>query len=253
MDKKAGILIVEDELATASFIATVIKNNCENMEVAGKANSVQEALVLIERTDPDIVLLDIELGDGTAFDLLKKIENPAFITIFLTAYQGYALQAIKFSAFDYILKPFKPKELISTLEKAAKVIDSRNSNQSLPVSTLLDNLTITTKQDKKMILRTGSDIFVTKIKDILYCKADSSYTHFYFVNDDSVTVSTRLKEFENTLSDMGFIRCHNSYLVNISHIKRYRKTGQPYLLLSNEETIPVSLRNKEKVSAIFKD
>ncbi len=249
---KTKLLIVEDETATANFIETVLKSNCSEAEVVGKAKSVQDALLFTETKNPDIVLLDVELGDGTAFDFLKKIKNPTFITIFLTAYQGYALQAIKFSAFDYILKPFRPKELVAALKKAVKVIQNQRENQRIPIATLLDNLENANIQEKKIILRTGSDIYVSKLKEILYCKADSSYTHFHFTDNEPVTVSTRLKEFEKTLGEAGFVRCHNSYLVNIIHIKRYRKTGSPFLFLDNEEAIPVSLRNKEKIAAIFK-
>ncbi len=246
------LIIIEDEQGTSKFIKKIVSDNCKMFQVTGLANSVQTGLQLIESQKPDLIILDVDLGDGTAFDLLKKVDYQTFITVFLTAYQGYALQAIKFAAFDYLLKPFKPVELIETLKRAYSLAIQKKETNKISVKTLLDNFSTTNVQYKKLLLRTGSDIHIVFIKDIIYCKADSSYTHFILTEYEMITVSTSLKEYEIMLEEYGFVRSHHSYLANINNIRRYHKIGQAYLLMTNGDKIPVSARNKEKLFTLFK-
>lgn len=247
-----NLLIIEDEKGTADFIKQVVSDNCMMFQVAGLANSVQTGIKLIEKEKPDLIILDVDLGDGTAFDLLKKTDHQSFITIFLTAYQGYALQAIKFAAFDYLLKPFRPTELVETLKRAYSFAKQKKDINKISVKTLLDNVSTNNIQEKKILLRTGSDIHLVMVKDIVYCKADSSYTHFILTDNETITVSVNLKEYEAMLEEYGFIRSHHSYLANLHNIKRYHKIGQAYLLMTNGDKIPVSARSKEKLFSLFK-
>ncbi len=251
--KTIKLLIVEDDLTTSMFIEKVLSDNCPSVSVVGNAATVTDALHFIKDRKPEIVLMDVEIKDGTAFDILKRIENEDFYTIFITAHRSYAYQAIKFSAFDFLLKPFKPAQLIEAIDKTVKKIKEENiKNGKFSLKTVLNNLSLIENQTKTITLRTGSDIHLITINEIIYCSADTSYTHFILENREKVIVSSSLKEFESMFSGLGFIRAHHSYLVNVLHIKRFHKTGQSFLEMSNGDHVPVSVRNKEKITAIFK-
>ena len=170
-------IIIEDEPLTAQAIEFTIEKYCNYLKVKKIAHSVSEGVDAIKNYDPDIILLDIQLPDGTGFDLLKKIEKHSFLVVFVTAFENYALQAIKFNAFDYILKPFKTKELINVLERAVKTIERNQQQANFKV--LFDNISSSEKQQQKIVLRSENIVHIVKINDIIYCRADSSYTHFY--------------------------------------------------------------------------
>ncbi len=247
------LLIVEDDLTTSMFTEKVLADKCRAVTVIGVAASVNEALKLIESKKPDIVLMDVEIKDGTAFDVLKQVEFENFYTIFITAHRDYAYQAIKFSAFDYLLKPFKTGQLLDAIEKAVSEIETeRRRGGRFSIKSLLNNFSLVKNQNQTLTLRTGSDIHLITVNEIIYCSADSSYTHFVLENREKVVVSNSLKEYENMFSEFGFIRTHHGYLVNVLHIKRFHKTGQAFLEMSNGDKVPVSVRNKDKVAAIFK-
>jgi two-component system LytT family response regulator len=247
------LLIVEDDLTTSMFIEKVVEDKCQDVNVVGVVATVDQALYIIKNENPDIVLMDVEIKDGTAFDILKQVKNESFYSIFITAHRSYAYQAIKFSAFDYLLKPFKPEQLVEAIDKAVKrVKEEKVKNGKFSIKSLLNNLSLINKQSKTITLRTGSDIHLIVINEIIYCSADTSYTHFILEDRDEVVVSNSLKEYENFLSEYGFIRTHHGYLVNVIHIKRFHKTGQPFLEMSNGHQVPVSVRNKERIASIFK-
>ena len=240
------VLIIEDEPRTQKAIVSVIKRCCNDMEVKGAAGDVQTSVALIKEHDPDLVLMDIKLSDGTAFDILKIIDPVRFKIIFITAYEDYAVQAIKFSAFDYILKPFSEEELVKTLKSFVDLKTKSVNQQTL--QTLLDNL----KQngEKKIVLKTVDNIFLVAVNDIIRCEADSSYTHIFLLNGEIITVSSNLKEHEGFLKYFNFFRVHHSHLININHIIKFNK-NQGTIEMKDGSIIPVSKRKKEVLIDFF--
>lgn len=200
---------------------------------------------MINRTQPDLVLLDINLTDGTGFDLLKKFNGFQFKLIFITAHEEYAIQAFKFSAVDYILKPVVASDLLNAVEKAGKAIQQEETE--LKISALLANL----DKIKKIVLKTAESIHIIHVKNIIRCEADVNYTNFYLDNGERLIVSRTLKEFAEMLEPAGFFRTHQSHLVNLDHISRFDKTEGGHLVLADDSIVPVSSRKREELFKVF--
>ena len=235
------VVVVEDEVRIRDAIVNIINQQCNSLEVVRIADDLHSAYNEIKLCKPDIVALDVELSNGNAFDLLKKFDEINFKIIFITAYEGYALQAIKLSAFNYILKPFSSEELVNVFNNAAEIINRSKTQASF--ETLLEH--IDNKGDKKIVLKTQSEIHIVPIKDIVHCEADSSYTHFKMKDGLKYTVSGNLKSFELLLTPHKFVRVHHSHLVNLNEIKTLFKTSPSYLIMTDGSNISVSSRRKE--------
>jgi two-component system LytT family response regulator len=195
----------------------------------------------------NLLILDINLPDGTSFDWLQSLEKTNhnnFRVIFTTAFADYALTAFKFSALDFLLKPYSPAELIAAVAKATNSINEQHYRKQL--ETFIHNYTHQDKKDKKIVLKTLEEIFVVNITDIVTATADNSYTHFLLKSGQSILVSQSLKEFDHQLSPSGFMRVHQSHLVNVHYILAYKKKTNT-LLLEGELQIPVSQNKKMKV------
>jgi len=240
-------VILEDEIRTRDTIVKIIEQECYSIKVVGVAGDIKTALNLIETFKPDILACDIELSDGTAFDLLKKIKNITFQIIFITAHEGYALKAIKFSAFDFILKPFSKQELVEVFDNVEQKALKNKTEASYDI--LLQH--IDKKNNKKIVLKTLSDIHIVDTSHIIFCKADSSYTQFNLIEKKQLIVSGNLKNFEDLLDRHDFLRVHHSYLVNINHIKQFHRLGSIYLCMVDGTHIPVSSRKKEHLIDLF--
>lgn len=241
------VVVIEDEPRTREAIINIINRQCTSVSVAGSGKDLQSGLEAIHEHQPDILALDVELADGNAFDLLKKVGSIDFQIIFITAHEGYALQAIKFSAFDYILKPFSTEELVNAINSARKKVIKEKSEVSF--ETLLSH--IDNKEEKKIVLKTVDDIHLVKVSDIVRCEADSSYTHFILSDSTHLTVSGNLKGFEEMLSTHHFLRVHHSHLVNLNQLKKFHRTGSSYMLMTDGSKIPVSTRKKERLIEKF--
>jgi two-component system LytT family response regulator len=228
-------IIIEDEQLTRKMIANMVKAN-GNLEYIGEASTVAEGLVLINATQPDLILMDIQLNDGTGFDILEKINSKAKV-VFITAYQEYAIKALKIGAVDYILKPIDSSEFDEAILKAQK--DTTSHEQLAEVKMALNGTF------DKLILKTIEGIHIVKIADILYLQSNGSYTHFYLSQNRSIVVSKNIKEYENMLPDNQFARCHNSFLVNLNEVMQIDRGNN--LILSNNVEIPVSGRKKEQI------
>jgi len=239
------VIIVDDESGARKVISAIIRNFTKNFEIIAEADSVESGIKTINDNEPDIVMLDINLQDGTGFDILKKLDKVDFKLIFITAYDEFAIQAIKFSAFDYILKPVDADELVETLSKIETVFNS--STDKSQIEELLNGLANKPKEKKKIILKTSESIHIVDIQDIVYCKSDNNYTEFHFLHKKMILVSNTLKYYEGVLAAKGFIRSHQSYLVNAQHIKAYEKRDGGYLLVSNNEQIAVSNSKRQLV------
>ncbi len=237
-------VIIDDEPNARQLIANVLELYCENVELVGQAESVDTGLELINKLKPELVLLDIQMPDGSGFDLLKKIENIDFKFIFITAHQQYAIKAIKLSALDYVLKPINTNELIDAIEKAE--LSHENADE---IRTKLDNFQNninSNNPDKRISINTTDSVYSIRIKDILYCRSDKNYTEIFLLNKSKLLISKTLKEFEHLLADYGFFRAHQSYLVNMKFVNRFAKIGLGgSAVLDNDVKIPVSSRKRE--------
>jgi len=188
------------------------------------------------------------MDDGTGFDLLKQLEPVDFKVIFITAYDQYAIKAIKFSALDYLLKPVDPDELTTAIAKAEKLLINELNQQ---LGALEDNILDKDRSKKKIILKTFDHIHLVKLIDIVYCESNDNYTNFHMLNKKKILVSNTLKEYDEMLTDSGFFRVHKSFLINMSHIDRFDRSEGGYIVLSNETRVPVASRKKEQLLELF--
>ncbi len=236
-------VIIDDESSALSTIKQIILLGKLPVNIIGTANSVESGVKLIEENNPELVLLDIELGDGTGFELLEYMTQINFKIIFVTASDTYALKAFKYSALDYIVKPVDPEELADAINRAAQ--SARIDNLELQMKILIDNLLPENKEPDKLVLKTSEAIHVVKTDQIVRCEADRNYTMFFMDNGEKILISNTLKEYEKILPDRSFIRVHNSHLVNIEKIKKYEKLTSGCLIMSDNSLVPVSVRKKD--------
>lgn len=243
------ILIIDNEPELRAGLRELIQlNPGDQIE---EAEGVKSGLERIASFDPDLVFLDIEMDDGTGFDLLRQLDQPGFQLIFTTAHNQYAIQAFKFSAMDYLLKPIDPTELTNSLDKARAAFRKADLNNQLAV--LMQQLNIKPVTDRKIVLKDIESTYFVKIADILFCEAGGTYTKFYLDGADPILVSKNLKEYEAILEPHGFLRSHHSYLVNPDKIKMYDKTDGGALVLVSGHSIPVSQRKKEMILQILEN
>jgi len=241
-------IIIDDEAPMRQSLDIMLKASCPNISVVAKADGVKTGMAAIRKYRPDLVFLDIKMGDGTGFDLLKQLGPIEFKLIFITAYDQYAVKAFKYSALHYLLKPLDPDELVEAVKKTEDAILQGLKTQ---LHALESNMGQDEPSAKKIILRTFDSIHLVMTSDIVCCESDEGYTNFHLVNGHSIIVSNRLKEYDEMLSDQGFFRVHKSFLINLSHIKRFDKADGGHVILSNEIKTPVASRKKEQLFEMF--
>lgn len=253
-------LIIDDERKSRTFLKGHLGLHCPQVTVSGEADGVATGIEAVINLKPQVVFLDIQMGDGSGFDLLEGLkERPEaealdFELVFTTAFDQYAIRAIKFSALDYLLKPIDPDELIESIEKIEKKLAPAapevTSMASLEV--LLENFKDLQKVNKKIALATAEKTHVYRISEIIRCESQDSYTLFHLKEGKPLLVSRTLKDFEELLSDFEFERIHKSHLINLDYLKAYQKTDGGYVLMEDGAKIPVSNRKKERVNQILK-
>jgi two-component system LytT family response regulator len=237
-------ILVDDEEKSRNTLKSLIEKNCPSIEICDLAESVDEALVSIKKHQPKLIFLDIEMPHGSGFTLLEKVVNPDFDVIFTTAYNDYAIKAIKFSALDYLLKPIDVDDLIKAVNKVKK---NKESKQSMPdFELLLSNLKLKSGS-AKIAVPTFDGLQMIDAKNIVMCIADESYTHLVLSDGSKIMVSRILKEYEELLSDLNFFRAHNSCLINLAHVTKYVKGEGGYVIMSNTEMVTVSRRKKTEL------
>jgi len=244
-----NIVIIEDEEKTLHFISNIINEYCSGTQIIGTASDARSAVELLQNIKPDLVLSDINLPDGTSFDILNRLEEIDFKIIFITAFEEYAIKAIKFSALDYLVKPIDPQELISVIKKAGEHIERENNN--LKLKTLLLNVRDFSEKLKKIVLKTSDSIYIIDVQDIIRCESDSSYTLFFIKDGRKIMVSKVLKDYDELLSDSGFLRVHKSHLVNLNHINKFNKADGGFLEMKDNSNVPVSQRKRDMILAFF--
>jgi len=230
-------VIVDDEPDAVQFIESIIKEYCEDLEVVGKAHSAREGVDVIRNTTPDLVFLDVQMPHGTGFDLLTGFPDKSFEVIFITAFNHYAIQAIKFSAVDYILKPINISEFIEAVKKVQEKHDS-GEYQNLNYQALLEN--IRSPRPSKLAIPTAEGIEYLSTRDIIRLEADRSYSWFFMSDGNKHLVSRNLKEYQELLTDMNFFRPHNSHLINLEHVHKFIRHEGGYIEMVDGSTVPIS-------------
>jgi len=245
------ILLIDNEKEVRELLKDMIEAVAPGIHQLDEADGVANGLQKINAFKPDIVFLDVEMGDGTGFDLMNKIPHPSFQLIFTTAHNKYAVQAFKCSAIDYLLKPIDITELENSLQKANTNIDGSNLGKQLTV--LMQQLSNKEAGDKQIVLKDSEASYFVKVADILYCEAEGSYTKFYLSSEKPIIISKTLSTYEELLGVYGFIRTHHSYLVNSARIKMYDKTDGGTLILDTGHTVPISHRKKDYVMHLLEN
>ena len=248
MDANFTSFIVEDNPLALEMLSNDITNYHKELTIIGTANSVVTAAKFLQKQQPDILFLDIMLGDGTGFDLLEILSSLTSKIIFVTASDAYAIRAFKFAAIDYILKPYTNDDLENAIKKAKQQITPLQEQLSILKNAVKNPNNLL----EKVSLHTQDKIIIVNITDILYCKSDNNYTTFYMENETKILVSKTLKYYTDILNNLGFIRVHQSYLVNSKYIKEYIKSDGGYLLLNNNKSIPVSVRKRAQLITLLK-
>jgi two-component system LytT family response regulator len=236
-------IIIDDEENIRILLRGILKTHCTDVDVVAEAGSVAQAYEAIRAFKPDLLLLDIRLGDGTGFGLLEKFEKIDFRIIFVTSYEEYALKALKLSAVDYIMKPVIADELVAAIDKTRHLI---GKGEEQPVKVLVDNSKNPNNQDKKLVLKTADKFHFVPVGDIIRCESDSSYTKFLLADNTSILISRTMKEFEDILTGFGFFRPFKSDLINLKHIKAFNKTDGGFIIMTDNSRVPLSDRKREE-------
>ena len=238
-------IIVDDEPANVKNLTILLNKYCPQVEILGSANNNQDALSLFEADKPHLIFLDIQLDNDTGFNLLKLLPKKDFEVIFVTAYDNYGIQAIKFAALDYILKPIDIDELASAVNKAE--VKLKEKQQTMQLDFLVNHIKRDHAVPLKIALPQQKEIIYVLLTNIVRCEAEGTYTFFYLQNGEKILVSKVLKEYAELLESNGFIRTHQSHLVNLTFVKSWLKEDGGMLLLETGEKIPVSRPHKDKV------
>lgn len=238
-------IIIDDIDNSRLTLAHDLKHYCPQISIIGEADSVKTGIEVIKKYKPDVIFLDIQLGDGTGFNILEQLENIDFKIIFTTALDSYGIKAIKFSALDYLLKPIDPEELVAAVEKLDKRLSKDDISDN--ISVLLENLKDIKPSQKRIALSSTDKIHMVYVNDITRCESKGNYTLFYLTNKDYILVTRTLKEFDILLEEYSFIRVHHSHLINLSYLKEYVKSAGGWAIMKDNTEIPVSFRKKDKL------
>lgn len=234
-------IIIDDENRTRDLIAKMINSFGLDIEAISAADSVESGIKAIEEYQPDLVFLDIQMPDGTGFDLLRSIDKKNFDVIFITAHEEFAIKAIKFSALDYILKPVDPTELKAAVERA---LDSMNSEkEEIQFEALHNNMQA--QQKRRLVLKTQESVHVVDLEQIIRCEADRNYTSFFLTEGRKILVSKTLKEYETLLTGYNFLRVQQSHLVNLDYVDRYDKGNGGSVVMKDGSEVPLSPAKRE--------
>lgn len=236
-------IIIEDLKEALELLKSDIETHHKDIKIIDTARSVVEAAKVLRKTEPDILFLDIMLGDGTGFDVLEIVPELKSKLIFVTASDEFAIKAFKFAAIDYVLKPYTIDDLAIAINRAKSHIQP--SRERLDI--LKHTLSAPEQKPDKISLHTLDKIIIVNLDDIVRCESDSNNTTFHLKEGKKIFVTKTLKYFSDMLKSYGFLRIHQSHLVNLHYISAFIKTDGGYLMLKNGENVPVSVRKKAEV------
>ena len=220
-------VIIDDEINSRQLLVTLLSKYCTGIEIGGTANSVQSGLELINKVQPQLIFLDIEMPGGDGFDLLENFKNAPFLTCFVTGYEQYAIKAIKYGAFDYLLKPVDIQELKKTVSKAQTQVSPE------------------IKEDRNLIIYDGHKVWVVKEEQIIHISSEDSYSILYLEDDRKIVTSESLNYYEKLLQKNGFFRSHKSHIINCKAVKSIEPGRTGLIRMTNGSVISLAARRKK--------
>ncbi|NDI97619.1 response regulator transcription factor [Flavobacterium sp. LaA7.5] len=247
-------LLIDDDSNLRNGMKGLLGMYAPDINILGEADSVKAGINAIEYHQPNVIFLDIQLGDGTGFDILEQLmQKRGSINahvVFITAHEQYAVKAFRFSALDYLLKPVDPEDLRMVIEKIKKVL---NDNESFAhIDLLLENIRKKVDKFKRIALSTAEGIHLFEVSDIIRLESQDNYTKFYIKDNKPVLISKTLKEYEDLLSEQGFERIHQSHLINLAYLKSYIKKDGGYAVMADNSHLPISQRKKERLQELLR-
>lgn len=235
------VIIIDDEKFTRNGLRIMLERNCEEVSVVAEADDVKSGIEQIKKHQPDLILLDIQLKDSNGFELLKSFDTISFKTIFITAYDEYAIQAFKFSAVDYLLKPVSVVDLKEAINRARES-HSQNTNAEMDVLLSDDN-----QSNKKIVLKTADSIYVTPIDEIIRCEANGNYTKIHLDSGETIMISQSLKEYDELFKKYAFFRAHAAHLINLNYLTKVKKSRSGNLFMKDGSTVPLAHSRKQEL------
>ncbi|WP_396159100.1 LytR/AlgR family response regulator transcription factor [Flavobacterium sp.] len=245
-------LLIDDDDNLRAGMKSLLSRYAPEIAILGEADSVKTGTELLLKTEPQVVFLDIHLGDGSGFDLLEEVNKRGKLNsqiVFITAHEQYAIKAFRFSALDFLLKPVDPDELEKVISKIKNVLVKSESVAHIDL--LLENIRKKVDNFKRIALSTSDGIHLFEISDIIRCESEDNYTKFYIKNNKPVLISKTLKEYEDLLTEHGFERIHQSHLINLAYLKSYIKKDGGYVVMADNSNLPISQRKKERLQELI--
>lgn len=247
-------LLIDDDKNLRDGMRELLSFYASNIQIIGEAEDVETGVAVIDKLKPQVVFLDIQLNDGTGFDILEQLAKKNGKTtshiVFITAHEEYAIKAFRFSALDFLLKPVDPDELEIVVGKIRGVLEKNDSYAHIDL--LLENIRKKVDNFKRIALTTADGIHLYEVSDIIRCEGEDNYTTFYIKNNKPIVISKTLKEYEDLLSEYGFERIHQKHLINLAYLKSYVKKEGGYIVMSDNTQLPISQRKKERLQELIK-
>lgn len=234
--------IVDDRKSIREFITNLLANE-SGLTIIGEAENVTTAINQINNLKPSLILLDIQMPDGTGFDILEGLTYADYHVIFITSYEEFAIKAFKYSALDYVVKPIEPESFYAAILKAKKAHPTSNQQQN--IESLIQNLS-SGKKSKRLVLNTQETVHIVDSDDIIRCESDGSYTMVHIKNNKKILLSKKIKDLEDLLSDLSFFRVHRSHIVNLNYVDRFEKKDGGYIVMKDQAIVSLSQNKKEE-------
>lgn len=243
------IVLVADDCRAAETVTRVVENCCPHVTMAARSEGVTSGVGMINEHEPDLVLIDTRLRDGSGFDLVRHFDKPFFKIIFLSSSIDYAVKAIKFNTVDYLLKPIDDEELTLAINKAADLIRYEENLQQKALGESIKDL----QKTYRLVLKTADQVYVVNIPDIIRIEADSNYSTFCLQDGRRIVVTKAIKEYEESLLEHGFHRIHKSHIFNISKMSHLDKADGGYVVMVDGSRVPVASRKREMLLELFEE
>lgn len=242
-------IIIDDEADARDALKLAISKYCPEVNLIGVYATPEEGIEAIKKLKPALIFLDVQMPHLSGFDVLQQLSPIDFDVIFVSAYDRYAIKAIKFSALDYLMKPVDIEELVHAIQKVKERLPATNND--FQYQSVINNIQMKSGKIERLAVPTSTGIDFFNVDDIIYCRADGSYTTLFLADNKNCLVSKNLKDFENLLSDSGFCRVHHSSLINLKHVQKYIKGEGGYVLLSDGHHVDISRRKKDEFLALL--
>ena len=246
-------VLIDDDVNLREGMKGLLALYAPDIKIIGEADSVASGVNTLTKLDPQVVFLDIQMNDGTGFDMLEKLsEINGKVTshiVFITAYEHYAIKAFRFSALDFLLKPVSPDDLEKVIDKIRNVLEKDNDYSHIDL--LLENIRKKADNFKRIALSNSDGIHLLDISDIIRCESDDNYTKFFIKNRKPILISKTLKEYEELLTEHDFVRIHQSHLINLAYVKSYVKKDNGFVLMNDDSQLPISQRKREQLQDVL--